>query len=339
MNSYERVMAAMRLEQPDRVPIVELLIDPKVQKAICPGANDFGDLADFLDLDNVGAAATFRRVAQTADGGIDEWGVRYVKSSEAIDHPVQGPIGDLADLKRYTPPDPDAPNRLGLLPDYVRRYKGRRAVFFHHRAAFMWSAYLVGMENLLLAFADDAEFASAVLEMVATVNEKVARRAVRAGADIVTLGDDYAGNNGPMFSRQHFERFVLPHLQRLVDAIHEEGALVIKHSDGYLWPLLDPIVDTGTDAINPLEPVANMDIGEVKRKYGRRVCLVGNIDCGELLSHGTTDQVDAAVAKCIHDAGAGGGFILSSSNSIHSSVNPDNYVAMVRAGHKYGKYV
>ena len=98
------------------------------------------------------------------------------------------------------------------------------------------------------------------------------------------------------------------------------------------------IVDAGPDAINPLEPVAGMDIRRVKEAYGDRVCLVGNIDCGELLSHGTRGQVDAAVCHCLAAASPGGGFILSSSNSIHSSVNPDNYLAMVEAGHAYGLY-
>ena len=338
MNNYERVMAAMRVEQPDRVPIVELLIDSKVQQAIHPGARDFGDLAEFLDLDNVGSGAVYEQVKQTSDGFVDEWGVRYIAGPEAIAHPVEPAIRNMDDLKNYTPPDPDAPHRLGLLPEFVKRYKGKRAVFFHTRAAYMWSAFLVGMENLLMAFAADREFAEAVMDVVGDIGEKVARNAVRAGADIVTLGDDYAANWGPMFSREHFQRFVLPRLQRVVDAIHEEGGMVCKHSDGNLWPILDLIVDTGVEAINPIEPVANMDIGEVKQKYGKRVCLVGNIDCGELLSNGTVEQVDAAVRKCIDDAATGGGFMLCSSNSIHSSINPENYVAMVRAGQKYGKY-
>ena len=126
--------------------------------------------------------------------------------------------------------------------------------------------------------------------------------------------------------------------QRVVDAVHEEGGLVIKHSDGNLWPILDLIVGTGVEAINPLEPVAGMDIAKVKAEYGDRVCLVGNIDCGELLSHGTVEQVVEEVRQCIAAAAPGGGYMLSSSNSIHSSVNPGNYVAMVRAGHKYGRY-
>jgi uroporphyrinogen decarboxylase len=113
---------------------------------------------------------------------------------------------------------------------------------------------------------------------------------------------------------------------------------VIKHSDGNIWSILDMIIEAGADAINPLEPVAGMDIAGVKKEYGARVCLVGNIDCGALLSNGTEQEVEIAVRQCIADADAGGGFMLSSSNSIHSSVKPENFVAMVRAGKKYGSY-
>ncbi len=76
----------------------------------------------------------------------------------------------------------------------------------------------------------------------------------------------------------------------------------------------------------------------MKRLVGDRICLIGNIDCGELLSHGTPEQVDQAVKQAIEDGSPGGGFMLSSSNSIHSSVNPANYVAMIEAGRKYGVY-
>jgi uroporphyrinogen decarboxylase len=124
----------------------------------------------------------------------------------------------------------------------------------------------------------------------------------------------------------------------MVDAIHEEGGKVVKHSDGNLWPILDMIVDTGIDGLNPMEPVAGMDIGQVKRKYGNRVCLVGNIDCSRLLSEGSVEEVEAAVRECIRKASPGGGHIISSSNSIHSSVKAENYLTMITATRKYGKY-
>ena len=112
----------------------------------------------------------------------------------------------------------------------------------------------------------------------------------------------------------------------------------MKHSDGNLWLILDMILDAGPDALNPLEPVAGMDMSAVKAHCGDRVCLVGNIDCGALLSHGTVEEVEKAVRECIATGGPGGGLILCSSNSIHSSVKPENYLVMVRAGRKYGKY-
>jgi len=338
MNSAERVFTALRREEPDRVPIIEFVVDEKVRRALFPGASEIGAFSEAIGLDAVGTGLEFRRHAETAEGHYDEWGVFYQPSLEAFSHPVRGPIATREDLKDYEPPDPEAPWRLGQLPELIERYKGEKAVILHHRAAFMWSAYLVGLDNLLLYFILDPEFAHAVMDTVLEANIAMVRRAIRTGVDIVVLGDDYAHNFGPMMSPAHFAEFILPRFQKMVDAIHEEGAFCLKHTDGHIWPILDMLVDTGIDAINPIEPAAGMDIKEVKQHCGDRVCIIGNIDCGELLSRGTVEQVERTVRQCIADAGPGGGFILCSSNSIHSSVNPQNYLAMVRTGQKYGAY-
>ena len=338
MNSMERVLAALRREQPDRVPVVEFVIDEKVRGALFPEAVEIGAFCERIGLDAVGCGLEFQKRSADGDGFYDEWGVFYRSSPEMLAHPVRGPVAAIEDLQDYRPPDPEAEWRLGVLPGLVERFKGEKAIILHHRAAFMWSAYLAGLDHLLLSFAADPEFAHALLDLVLEANIAMVRRAVRAGADIVTLGDDYAHNFAPLMSPAHFAEFIAPRLRRMVEVIHEEGALCIKHTDGNLWPILEMIVEAGPDAINPLEPVAGMDIGEVKRQYGERACLVGNIDCGELLSHGTVEEVEEAVRRCIAAAAPGGGFMLSSSNSIHSSVKPENYLAMVRAGQKYGRY-
>ena len=116
------------------------------------------------------------------------------------------------------------------------------------------------------------------------------------------------------------------------------GALCIKHSDGNLMKILDMIIETGIDGINPIDPIAGMNIQKIKKMYGNRVCIIGNIDCGDLLTNGTPEQVIKAVKMCIKTASPGGGHILSSSNSIHSGVKPENFLAMVEAAKKYGKY-
>jgi len=98
------------------------------------------------------------------------------------------------------------------------------------------------------------------------------------------------------------------------------------------------IVDTGVDGLNPMEPIAGMDIGKIKQRYGKRLCLIGNIDCAYILSEASTSEVEAAVKECILRASAGGGHIISSSNAIHSSVKPENYRTMIAATKKYGRY-
>jgi uroporphyrinogen decarboxylase len=264
--------------------------------------------------------------------------VYYRPTTEVLDHPIRGPVESWEDLKRYSPPDPDAPHRLGKVPQLVSRFKHKKAIFFHQRAAFMWAAYVNGLDNLLVNFLADPEFAHCLLDKVLEANIRLARNAVRAGVDVIMLGDDYAGNKGPMCSPAAFREFVAPRLQRMVDAVHEEGGRVVKHSDGNLWPILDQIIDTGIDAINPIEPVAGMEIGEVKSKYGDRVAVVGNIDCSHVLSEDSVEQVEAAVIECIRKGSPGGGHIISSSNSIHSAVKPENYAAMIAAAKKYGAY-
>ena len=339
MNSYQRVMTALEHKEPDRVPIVEWAISRKVIKAMCPEAKDQTDLEELLGLDGVSTVAQYDKVRENPDGTyVDEWGVLYKPTPEEIDHPIRGPIRTMDDLKKYVPPDPDAPQRLGKLHQLVARFKGKKAIFFRHRAAFMWSVFLHGFENLLLNFLLEPEFAHRLMDTVLEVTLRIARNAVRAGADAIVIADDYAGNDSPFFSRAVFKEFVLPRLQRMVDAIHEEGAIAIKHSDGNLWPILDLIVATGVDGLNPMEPIAGMDIGMVKQKYGKRVCLIGNVDCGHILSEASPEEVEAAVKECIFKASAGGGHIISSSNAIHSSVKPENYRRMIEATREFGKY-
>jgi uroporphyrinogen decarboxylase len=339
MNSVERVVIALKNEQPDRVPVVEFLIDPKVMSKAVPGAKDMADGMDKLDMDGVGCGAVFHKVKDLDEHTwVDEWGVIYKKSDEIVDHPLHGPITGIADLKNYQPPDPNADGRLGKLPDLVKRYKGKRAIIFHQRAAFMWAAYLNGLDNLLMNMLAEPDFAEALMDMVLDVNLQIARRAVAAGADVIVLGDDYAYNGGLMMSPAVFRAMILPRLTKMIHAIHEAGGLCIKHSDGNVYSILEDMVAAGMDGFNPIEPVAGMELAEVKRRIGDRVALVGNIDCAHLLPHGSTSDVREAVRQAIADAGNGGGYIVSSSNSIHSSCKAENLRAMVEAVHEFGRY-
>jgi len=101
---------------------------------------------------------------------------------------------------------------------------------------------------------------------------------------------------------------------------------------------LEMILDSGIDCLDPIDPIAGLDIGEIKQKHGGRVALKGNVDCAHTLTFGTEQEVVEETKQVIGKAARGGGLILSSSNSIHSAVKPGNYLAMWNALRMYGTY-
>ena len=111
----------------------------------------------------------------------------------------------------------------------------------------------------------------------------------------------------------------------------------MKHTDGNINPILDDIIGTGVDGLHPIE-TGVMDLSEVKENYGEEVCVLGNIDCRYVLPFGTEDDVRRDVRRSINEGGKGGGYVLTSSNSLHANVKVDNIFTMVDETRKYGRY-
>ncbi len=196
----------------------------------------------------------------------------------------------------------------------------------------------MGFENLMLALASEPELVRRLVELSVKINLELAKVVAQRGADFVFTGDDYASTQGPFVSPQVFRELLFPGLKRFVAGCKELELLLIKHTDGNITPLLDLIIDSGIDALDPIDPIAGLNIGEIKRHYGHRIALKGNVDCAHTLTNGTEKQVVEETLGVIHQAAAGGGLILSSSNSIHSGVKPGNYLAMWNAIRTYGVY-
>ncbi len=355
MTSRDRFLAALARREPDRIPVWELIVDDPTRSAW--GARDDFEFAEQEDLDAVTVFESAPRMPLTSTetrafrlrGGMvpagdvrlerDDWGIIWAAADSGVTYPVGGPLESAEAIARYRPPDPDDPARLAGVHDAVRRFKGRRAIVFLTHDGFEWPHYLRGgMEPLFEDWIEAPDTALRLAGLAADWKIRLMERAIRAGADAVVSGDDYAAGTGPVMSPAHFRRFVLPFLTRSVAAAHALGVPYIKHTDGKLWPILDDLVGAGIDALDPIEPKAGMDIGAVKAAYGDRIALVGNIDCGGLLPRGTPAEVEEAVKETIAKAGPGGGYVLASSNTIHSGVRPENYRAMTDAARRWGRY-
>ncbi len=338
MTSYERVMTSLRFEEPDRVPITEFVIDKKVYTAIMPSAKEQYDFDVEMGFDVLQARAWYKTVSEQGGSFTDEWGIVYTRNAEAVAHPVRPAFSELSFLKTFKVPDPDDQVRLDTLPKLVANHKKDRAIGFALRAMFLWSANMLGMENLLEYMYTEPDFVHDLFDTLVEAQTRLAVNAVRAGADIIIETDDYAFNNGPLMSPEMFDLFITPRLKRFADAVHVEGGYLLKHTDGNIMKIVDSFIGAGFDGLQSLDPIAGMDMGEMKKKYGTKISLWGNIDCGHLLADGTPQDVENAVIDCIRKGAAGGGFVLMSSNSIPHSAKPENYRTMLQAGREYGRY-
>ena len=165
------------------------------------------------------------------------------------------------------------------------------------------------------------------------------RAQIEAGVDGIIGGNDWCFKTGPIFSPGNFRTFFVPHLRKIVELCHAYGVPYIKHLDGNTNRLLDSLVyEVGIDAHHPIEPSAGMDIFALKKQYGDRITLMGNLDCGDLLTNGTPDQVATHSKTLIDGLAPGGGYIFSSSNSIHDGVKLENLYAMLDTVKSYGRY-
>ncbi len=164
-----------------------------------------------------------------------------------------------------------------------------------------------------------------------------AQRMIDIGFDCVYTASDIADNHGVFFNPEQLDRFVLPYLDQWANRVHEMGVFGLLHTDGDISTCLDAIADTAIDGIQAIDPVAGMDIRKVQKEVQGRLCLCGNVDCGELL-FGPEEKIFNSTRDLLQDCKGGGGFILGASNAVQRETPIDNYRAMIRAWEEFGKY-
>lgn len=338
LTSEERVLRVLNREEPDRTPHFEWLIDRNVRDALCPGCKDMNDFSVRMGLDAVMVDLIFKKEPAGEKRWLSEWG--YVSQDTDEEHgiEVESPIKTRADFESYSPPDVLMPERYAEIEAAVDAYRGKKAVILHLNDVFSLPRYLLSMEHLLLCIAMDPELIKDMVDMSVDLNLKMAKEAVARGVKIIYTGDDYAYTKGPMMSPNSFRELFYPGLKRVMGGFKELGLKVIKHCDGNIWPIIDMMIDSGFDCLDPIDPIAGMDIAEVKAKYGDRVAIKGNVDCAETLTFGTVEDVIKETKEAMKKGMPGGGYILSSGNSIHSAVKPENYMALLDTWKKYRDY-
>ena len=336
MISRERVAAALRRAQPDRVPYCELAVDRALAQQLMGWGEPTSQasnleantytvdeakaIAAHLKMDNIGyimRAPVYAEKLPGADGRLF-YGEGMIKTE--------------SDLSLIQLPDPYDDALYADAEEFVSQ-KGEYSAWFITRIGIFPTMLSMGMDNFCLALHDNLSFVEAVLDRFCDWLAVVTERVCQLGFDVFVSTDDMAFKTTTFFSPTVFSELVLPRYQRVRKKLTLPWVI---HSDGNVMPILEDLLSLGISGLHPNEKGA-MDIRAVKMAFGDRICVLGNVDLN-LLGIGTPEEVDREVKGLIRDVGPGGGYIVTCGNSLAGYLLPDNVLALSAAVQKYGRY-
>jgi len=326
MKPRERVLTALELEQPDRVPLFEIWIENDIVNAL--GYNDLQSTYANLGLDCV--YIPYKDPFGGADGA-DEWG-RIWERGQYVD----GAILTENDLNKYSPP-------LDYVQDFFdpreveqaqKRYPDHCLIFGSHIAPFTAGYMAMGLERFFIKMIEEPAFIHKLLNDRTEWCIAMFKEAQRQGIDVAILGEDAGTKSGPMISTDMWREFILPLHSRIVG---ELDIPVVWHSDGNFSSFLPMAVEAGFAGIHSLEPNAGMDLTKNKKDFGDKLALIGNVDT-QVLFGSDFDAVRSEVDRCMAQGAPGGGYLFASCNSIFAGMNPDLVREMFRYAHTIGSY-
>lgn len=335
MNSRQRVLTALNLGQPDRVPFMDFF--------------DTGIKSEIMGTSDVDEAEFARKVAMDAIFFADYCTPLFCKShnenrdaakaygvSGETQFVGEGLIRTRDDLKLINLLDPHEDSFYDTAKRFMDRYHDRDlAIYAGLRPFGMFNTiYSMPMMDFAVALQDDLKLINTLMDIFIEWNLVVLEKLQALGLDFLVTYNDMAYKHGPLVSPQEFREVFLPKMKIVADAIKLPWAF---HSDGDLTLVMEDLLTLGMNGMNPFEPPV-MDLKVAKEKWGDRICLWGNIDLVETLPYGTVEEVEAEVKQRIREAGAGGGYICASANSITDFCKIENVFAMTAAVRKFGTY-
>jgi len=302
MTPKQRVIAALELRQPDDiVPTFELEFQ-LTQELLGK---------DFIDMRNLTGAELDRAIGYNAE--------LLVEIAERLDYSIIR-SGDIRVIKRLA--------KMGVGEEYLLCGEADGTMAIPNGQ---------NMVQVSVRLFEEPDQVKRELDASADRAIEWGKRLIDAGAECLTMCADYCFNTGPFLSPKMFAEFVTPYLHRIIENHKRNGAYVIKHTDGNIMPILDQLVSCGPHALHSLDPQAGVDIAEVKRLVGDKVCLAGNVNCG-LLQTGTDEEVRENILYSLKHGMPGGGYIFCTSNVAFKGMPLERYMMMMELREKYGRY-
>ncbi len=340
-SNFERLLRAIQHEEPDRVPYLEFwYVNQAVVEHVLKRKLE-GPPIDFIENaikapDNVEFAQKIGMDAVPCDF---IWRPNNVtmKTSDGTEWYITGTIKNWDDLERLDPP-PSLEKVQEKAESYARETRGTNLGVVHTFTGVLDPTYLaMGKRDFVVKLYTDRDLIEHMMDNFLKYLLKAMKIVCEYDEiQMILINDDVAYGKGLFISPQLMKELWVPRVGKLVEIPKKKGKVLAYHSDGCLDQLLPILMDLGFSAVHPVEPYGN-NIYELKKKYGDKICLMGNIDITPL-RFGTPQDIEKDVKKHMDELKKGGGYVVSSSNSIVPQISPENFLAMTNAVVQHGRY-
>lgn len=376
MTPKERMLTAIRHEEPDRVPcgewqfgreIIEPVVghpslySPSLEKlqaywdgrrneVIDAWKNDLVTLVRKLNWDGVLVHLAIDENAEIEKPesiGEDTW---RTASGDVLNYSRETDRMFVIEKGEGTPQSTASPEPVSPEPTDSELEVARHVVKELGETHFIFSAAMLGHPRLRYTDATSGGEVEAWVQLYEDPDdylEKGMRRfkegfyqkgvavAKREGIDGIAYGCDYGATTGPFMSPDMFKKYVQPIVAAAVEITRDAGLIFMHHACGDNRPLMDMIVEAGVDVYQSIQP--EMDIFELKKRYGKNITLWGGVDSGKLILS-DPETVYAESKRCLEELMPGGGYVFASSHSLMPQAKFENYQAMLDARDKFGDY-
>ena len=341
---YRRLLTTLRREEPDRVPIAEMGVDPPIKAKLLGrpvrGVEDDVEFWYRAGYDYIYLRPDYEfphTMPSTMTSGRPNYGPVVDSKEKSISLSVPGVIQDWSDLDKYPWPDPDCDAYFQPLTQAAQCLPSGMGLISGVGGIFTRTWLLLGFECFCMALGEQPDLVAEIFRRVAAIQIAILKRVIRQpGLIAVWYGDDLAYTESFLVSPTVYRKHLFPQMEEMAKIAHDAGFPFIYHTDGKLWDVIPDLIAMGVDALHPIEPKA-MDINELKRRHGKNLALIGNID-PNILGLGTGEQVRAEVRERIRHLAPGGGYAVGSSSGINYYTRMENYEAMRRCVFECGVY-
>jgi len=350
MKARERVLKAVRREEPDRVPVTlayEWIDDVCRQRGHpeCVGRLKQDSITvGFRDIGTDNKTMFEPYLGHIPEGyTVNDLGVATGWSSTQLSHTFLHPLArmqSVTELEAYPFPDMTDPARHAHLEANIAKWHEQGiAVLGVGGRIFEDSWYMRGMERLLVDFYENREFAECFLDRMTDIAAARSRRVTEAGADILRLADDIACQKGMLMSPALWRQWLKPRLAKVIAAAREiRGDIpVFYHSDGDCEDVIPELIEVGVTILNPVQPEC-LDPARMKERYGKRLAFWGTIGVQSTMPFGTPETVKETVKDRIRTVAAAGGLVIAPTHTLERDVPWQNITALFEAVEEYGYY-